>query len=139
MSSRKPDILLIERGLLEHRPLSRFQSIFRFRSGLFSEWERIRLEFPSSRLLYYHPDPELEGIFARSLGATALQSLASDEPLHLAADDRGRPEKEIQILSQKPGIEIRTSSRLSLFRILDRQLLHDFDFFRNKRFAAVGY
>ncbi|HBS03857.1 MAG TPA: hypothetical protein DEA96_02755 [Leptospiraceae bacterium] len=119
MSSRKPDILLIERGLLEHRPLSRFQSIFRFRSGLFSEWERIRLEFPSSRLLYYHPDPELEGIFARSLGATALQSLASDEPLHLAADDRGRPEKEIQILSQKPGIEIRTSSRLSLFRILD--------------------
>ena len=114
-----PDILLIERGLLEHRPLSRFRSIFRYRTGLLSEWERIRLEFPTSRLLYYHPDAELEGLFSRTLGATPLQSLSPGDPLHLAASDRGRPEQEIQQLSQKSGIEIKTSSRLSLFRVLD--------------------
>lgn len=118
--SHGKDILLIERSLLEHRPISRFQSVFRFRNGLLSEWERVRLKFPSGRFLYYHPDPEMERILAHSLGALPLQELPSADPLHLAASDRGRPEKEIQQLSQMSGIHICTSSNLSLFRVLDQ-------------------
>lgn len=141
MPSQNPDILIIERGLLEHRPLSRFQSIFRFRTGLLTELERIRLGYPSSELFYYHPDPELESVFARTLGARALQSLPPEHSLYLGAQDRGRPEKEIQILSQKSGIEIRTSSSLSLFRILDDMagsLERDLDLLRSSGASNVS-
>ncbi|MCB1166290.1 MAG: hypothetical protein KDK33_09060 [Leptospiraceae bacterium] len=112
-------ILLIERSLLEHRPLSRFQSIFQVRTGLLSEWERIRLKNPASSILYYHPDPAIESIFAKRLGATALQTLPPEDALFLSSTNRGNPESEIRHLSQQAGIEVITSSGLSLFRLLD--------------------
>ncbi|MCB1138574.1 MAG: hypothetical protein KDK23_07455 [Leptospiraceae bacterium] len=136
MPAESPEILLLERSLLEHRPVSRFRSIFRFRTGLLSEWERIRLEAPSATLYYYHPDAALERLFASSLGARALQFLEPSHPLHLDARDRGRPEKEIQQLSQKTGIQIRTSSNLSLFRLLDdigATIQQDLDLLRRNR------
>ncbi|MCB1170532.1 MAG: hypothetical protein KDK25_09375 [Leptospiraceae bacterium] len=140
MPAESPEILLLERSLLEHRPVSRFRSIFRFRTGLLSDWERIRLEDPSAALYYYHPDPLLERLFASRLGARALQSLETSHPLHLDARDRGRPEKEIQQLSQKSGIRIKTSSNLSLFSMLDEigdTIQRDLDLLRRTRESSA--
>lgn len=56
-------ILLLDRSAPEALALSRFKSVFSIRTGIFSELERLQIQYPDSSIHYYHPDKDyLENI-----------------------------------------------------------------------------
>ena len=57
-------IVLQDNDSIENRPLTRFRSLFSLRTGIFSELERIQLNYPASRIYFQHPDIEYESLIA---------------------------------------------------------------------------
>jgi len=62
--------LLIDPGLPETAPLSRFRSIFAARDGIYSPMARIRLADPDVQMIFLHPDSSYERLIARGENGT---------------------------------------------------------------------
>lgn len=53
-------VLLVDRDLPALRPLTRFSSTFKLRTGIYSIFERLQLKNKKQTFVYYHPDSEYE-------------------------------------------------------------------------------
>ncbi|MCR9141106.1 MAG: glucose-1-phosphate thymidylyltransferase [bacterium] len=69
-------VLFLEVDLPELLPFSRFRSIFSFRDGIYSSFERARLTYPDREFVYFHADPERERLLAGVEGLDSYRSLA---------------------------------------------------------------
>jgi glucose-1-phosphate thymidylyltransferase len=99
-------LLLVDLDHPAGRVLSRFESIFAYRNGIFSAIDRLRRLHPDAVLVYLHPDARLEKLFAdrsgllpfRSDGSTIDLADSFAKPGLSITDRRSFIENELQAL-----------------------------------------
>jgi len=130
------NILLIDFDLPFCRIVARYKSIFEFRDGIFSPIARIKKQFPSQDIIYFHPESHLEKIFSKK---NQWKSFTETYP-EIALELRSKKNLRESINYLKGLFEesfVATSIEMDIINILDKisvNILKDLEYLDRKNY-----